>query len=76
MTTEENTASNFSKFGEEPLETESVFAGDGVAKSPFGSIRPQEDWELTIPSTSDRVCSEYGDYVFPMYEVVFKDMGF
>ena len=29
-----------------------------------------------MPSTSDRVCLEYENYAFPMYEVVFKDMGF
>ncbi|RHN59984.1 hypothetical protein MtrunA17_Chr4g0020141 [Medicago truncatula] len=29
-----------------------------------------------LPSTSDRVCSEYENHVFPMYEVVFKDMSF
>jgi hypothetical protein len=62
--------------GEEPLETESVFAADGVGEVPFGTISGVEDWELILPSTSDRVCSEYENYVFPMYEVVFKDMGF
>jgi hypothetical protein len=47
-----------------------------VGEAPFGTIREVGDWELVLPSTSDRVCSEYENYVFPMYEVVFKDMGF
>ncbi|RHN38538.1 hypothetical protein MtrunA17_Chr0c01g0489631 [Medicago truncatula] len=64
------------KFREEPQETESILAGDGVGEIPFGSIGRVDDWELLLPSTSDRVCSEYGNHVFPMYEVVFKDMGF
>jgi hypothetical protein len=62
--------------GEEPLETEIVFAVDGVGEIPFGTIGDVRDWELILPSTSDRVCLEYEDDVFPMYEVVFKDMGF
>ena len=36
----------------------------------------QGDWELVLPSTSDRVCYEYENHTFPMNEVVFKDMGF
>jgi len=31
---------------------------------------------VLLQSTSDLVCSEYENHVFPMYEVVFKDMGF
>jgi hypothetical protein len=62
--------------GEEPLEIESVFATDGVGEAPFDSIGAVGDWELVLPSTSNKVCSEYENYVFPMYEVVFKDMGF
>jgi hypothetical protein len=62
--------------GEEPLETEFVFVVDGVGEAPFGTIGDARDWELILSSTSDRVCLEYEDHVFPMYEVVFKDMGF
>jgi hypothetical protein len=62
--------------GEEPLETESVFAADGVNEAPFDLIGEGRDWELIMLSKSDRVCSEYENYAFPMYEVVFKDMGF
>jgi hypothetical protein len=47
-----------------------------VGEIPFGVIGDAKDWELVLPSTSDRVCSEYRDHVFPIYEVVFKDMGF
>jgi hypothetical protein len=30
--------------GEEPLETESIFAADGVGEIPFGTIGEVEDW--------------------------------
>jgi hypothetical protein len=76
MAGEEAVASAASWLGEEPLETESVFAVDGMGEAPFGTIDEAEDWGLILPSTSDRVCSEYENFVFPMYEVVFKDMGF
>ena len=62
--------------GEKPLETESAFATNGVGEISFGSIDEKEDWELVLLSTSDRVCFEYENHSFPMYEVVFKDMGF
>jgi len=62
--------------GEEPLEMESSFALNETREIPFTSIGRIEDWEVVLPSTSDRVCSEYQNYLFPMYEVVFKDMGF
>jgi hypothetical protein len=76
MANEGVTASVVSRPGEEPLETESVFAPDGVGEAPFGTIGEVRDWELVLPSTSSKVCSEYDNHVFPMYEVVFKDMGF
>ncbi|RHN41217.1 hypothetical protein MtrunA17_Chr8g0363711 [Medicago truncatula] len=76
MANEEVAAPESFKFGEEPQETESVFAGDGVGEIPFCSIGGVDDWELLLLSTSDRVYSEYGNHIFPMYEVVFKDMGF
>jgi len=76
MANEEAVAPISSWLGEEPLETESTFATDGVGEIPFGSIGEVGDWELVLPSTSDRVCSEYENHAFPMYEVVFKDMGF
>jgi hypothetical protein len=73
---DEGAVASASWLGEEPLEIESVFAVDGVGEAPFGTIDEAEDWKLILPSTSDRMCSEYENYVFPMYEVVFKDMGF
>jgi hypothetical protein len=76
MVNEEVVVSAASWLGEEPLETESVFAADGVGEVPFGTIGEVEDWELILLSMSDRVCSKYENHVFPMYEVVFKDMGF
>jgi len=62
--------------GDEPLKTTSSFAPDRTAETPFCSIRRDEDLEVVIPSTSDIVCSQFPNYSFPMYEVVFKDVGF
>jgi len=76
MAEEEIAAPALTLLWEEPLETESSFALDGTGEIPFTSVGKIEDWEVVLPSTSDRVCSEYNNYVFPMYEVVFKDMGF
>ena len=76
MANEEAAALVSSWRGEEPLETESSFAIGGVGEIPFGSIGEVEDWELVLLSTSDRVCSKYENHAIPMYEVVFKDMGF
>jgi len=62
--------------GNKSLAIESVFSDGSTSEIPFSSIGRSEDWEVLLPSTSDRVCSEYENHVFPMYEVVFKDMGF
>jgi len=48
----------------------------GTGEIPFSSVGRIEDWEVVLPSTPDRVCSAYENRVFPMYDVVFKDMGF
>ena len=76
MANEEATALVSSWLGEEPMETESVFVEGGTSEIPFSSVGRAEDWEVVLPSTYDRVCSEYENYVFSMYEMVFKDMGF
>jgi len=76
MANEESAAPASHWPGPEALETESVFAEEGTSEIPFDDVGRFEDWELLLPSTSDRVCMEYGDHVFPMYKVVFKDMGF
>jgi len=65
--------------GEEPLETDLSFALDGTTdlsfaldgtgEIPFSSVGRNEDWGVVLPSTSDRVCSEYENYVFPMHDV-------
>jgi len=76
MANEEVFAPASSWMGEEPLETESSFAVGGTVEIPYSSVGRAEDGEVVLPGTSDRVCSEYENHVFPMYEVVFKDMGF
>jgi len=76
MAEEEIVAPVLTWSGEEPLETESSFTLDGTGEIPFSSVDRNEDWEVVLPSTSDRVCSKYKNYIFHIYEVVFKDMGF
>lgn len=76
MANEEVSAPASSWLGEEPLKTESSFAIGGTGEIPFSSVGRFEDREVVLPSTFDRVCSEYENHIFPMYEVVFKDMGF
>jgi len=73
---EEVSASVSSWLGEEPMETESSFSINGTGEIPFFSVGEAQDWEVVLPSTSDRACLEYQNHVFPMYEVDFKDMGF
>ena len=76
MANEETVASASAWPGNESLETESVFSEGCIDEIPFSYIGRSEDWEVLLSSTSDRVCSEYENHVFPMYEVVFKDIGF
>jgi len=76
MENEETTAPASAWPGKESLETESVFFEGSTGEIPFSFIGRSEDWEVLLPSTSDRVCSEYENHVYPVYEVVFKDMGF
>jgi len=76
MANEETTAYASTWPGNKSLEIESVFSEGSTGEIPFSSIGRSEDWELLLPSTSNRVCSEYENHVFPMYEVVFKEMGF
>ena len=76
MANEETTAPTSAWLGNESLETKSVFSEGGTSEIPFSSVGRYEDWEVVLPCISDRVCSKYENYVFPMYEVVFKDMSF
>jgi len=62
--------------GNKSLETTSVFSEGSTGEIPFRFIGRSEDWEMLLPSIFDWVCSEYESHVFPMYEVVFNDMGF
>lgn len=62
--------------GDEPLEMVSAFASNGTKEVPFDFIGRNEDLEVVILSTSDRMCSHFPDYSFPMYEGVFKYISF
>jgi hypothetical protein len=59
--------------GDEPQKTISSFASNGAGETPFRLIGSSEDWEVELPSTSERVCSHFLNY--SLYEVVFKDVG-
>jgi len=67
---------DLSKIGVEPLRTISSFTSDGAAKILFRTIGNGADWGVELPSTLERVCSHFPDHSFPMYEVVFGDVGF
>lgn len=62
--------------GDEPLNAISVFSSDNTGEIPFKNVGPPTDWEQRVPTSSDRICSRYSDHCLPMYEVVFKEMGF
>ena len=68
--------SNLSSVGKETLETVSLFLVDGAAKTPRCWIGRREDWEMSPRTTSDRICSQYQANHIPMYEAVFREVGF
>ena len=54
----------------------SLFSSDGPAEIPHLSFGRKEDWEVNFPSTLYRIFSKYTANCIPMYEMVFKEMGF
>jgi len=62
--------------GRETLELVSFFSADGVARIPRCLIGKKEDWEVLLPTSSDRVCSRFSLNRIPMYEAVFQEVGF
>ena len=54
----------------------SPFASNGTTKIPYNFVGRSDNWEVNLPSTSDRVSLQYTGIRFPIYEVVFKDMWF
>jgi len=62
--------------GDELLRAMSAFSPEGYDGNSFWLRGRSEDWEVILPSNSDRVCSQHRENKFPMYKVVFKDMGF
>jgi len=62
--------------GKEPLEAMSLFSSNGMAKSPCRLIGRREDWEVHLPNTSERICSRFSANCVPLYEAVFKEVGF
>jgi hypothetical protein len=62
--------------GNELLEAVLSFASNGATKILYSSIGRREDWRVNLPRTSGRVCLQYTRNRFPMYEVIFKDVGF
>jgi len=62
--------------GKEPLEAVSLFLANKAAKIPRCLIGRKEDWEINLPTTSDRLYSRFSVNRIPMYEVVFQEVGF
>jgi len=62
--------------GRETLDSVSLFSADGAARVPRCIIGRKEDWEILLPSSSDRVCSCFSSSCIPMYEAVFQEVGF
>jgi len=62
--------------GKETLETVSLFSINGKTRIPRCFIGRREDWEMIPPTISDRVCSQFLVNRIPMYEAVFREMGF
>ena len=47
-----------------------------MAEIPHLSVGRKEVWEVNFPNASDRICSKYTSKCIPMYEIVFKKIGF
>jgi len=62
--------------GKEPLDAISVFSSNGAMEISYLSVGRKEDWEVNFLNTSERICSKYAANRIPMYETVFKVMGF
>jgi hypothetical protein len=60
----------------EILGAASPFAVDGDGVVPRCPIGRKEDWEILLPKNADRICSRFPRDRFPMYEAIFKEVGF
>ena len=49
---------------------------NGAARILRSLIGRKEDWEITLPTTSDRINSRFSTNRIPMYEAVFQEVGF
>lgn len=62
--------------GKGPLDAISVFSSNGPTEIPHLSVGRKEDREVNFANTSDWICSKYDANRIPMYETIFKEMGF
>lgn len=62
--------------GKETLKAVSLFSTNGAARIPRCLIGKKEDWEITLPTTSDRICSRFSGNRILMYEAVFQKVVF
>jgi hypothetical protein len=69
-------ACNNSWVGKEALGVASHFSADGAAMIPRCLIGKKEDWEILLPNVSDRVCLCFSANRIPMYEAIFREVGF
>jgi hypothetical protein len=62
--------------GMETIEAVSLFSTNGAARMPCCLIERKEDWEITLPTNSDRICLRFSANRIPMYEDVFQEVSF
>jgi len=69
---------DMSWIGEEPLSTPTIYAFVDPTEDPFSNVDPRggEGWEVCLHTVGSRICSLYMESMIPIYEVVFKNMGF
>ena len=63
--------------GAEPRGISSAYCRRAYTVVEHGGSRPgfQKNFIVMRPSIDARICSEFTEYGFPMYEIVFRDLG-
>ncbi|RHN60180.1 hypothetical protein MtrunA17_Chr4g0022721 [Medicago truncatula] len=73
---DDGSACHNSWVGKETLGVASHFSVDGATMILDCAIGKREDWEILLPNVFDRVFSRFSANRIPMYEVVFREVGF
>jgi len=74
-TEDSRVAPDHSWIGKETLETVLLFSTNGATRIPRCLIGRREVWEKILPTTSDRICSQFLVNHIPMYEDVFQEIS-